>query len=223
MPKIEAAIKDAVARGARREIRRVATPLRRDVRRLRQTLHALRQDVAALRVVADQWRWVVQQTTATHQATQAEAKAARLSPRLNPGPSHAAWPESGKAGTPSRCQCRRGGAVGDWPIIPLGKEPRDGGGSPKAGTAPGEAYPRGDADTEASGRPPKKPSQRPDSSQASRAAKARHADSTETLDQTRRSMRAVPGLGGQRPGRVELGAAAPDGAVLARRRWRPSG
>ena len=82
MPKIEAAIKDTVARGARREIRRVVTSVRRDVRQLRQTLHALRQDVAALRLVADQWRRVAQQTPATPQVTDAEAKAARLSPRL---------------------------------------------------------------------------------------------------------------------------------------------
>ena len=38
MPKMERAIKDAIQRGARREIRLVATPLRREVRRLRHTV-----------------------------------------------------------------------------------------------------------------------------------------------------------------------------------------
>ena len=55
MAKIEMAIKDAIARGARKHIRSAATPLRRDVRRLRQAVRELRSQVAALRDVAARW------------------------------------------------------------------------------------------------------------------------------------------------------------------------
>lgn len=82
MPKIEAAIKDAITRGARREIRRVATPLRRDGRRLRQAFRALRDEVTALQAVVAQWRRAAPPVPATPTVTDAEAKAARLSPRL---------------------------------------------------------------------------------------------------------------------------------------------
>jgi DNA-binding XRE family transcriptional regulator len=82
VPKIEAAIKDAVTRGARREIRRVATPLRRDARRLRQAFRALREEMTALQAVVAPWRRVTPPAPATPMVTDEEAKAARLSPRL---------------------------------------------------------------------------------------------------------------------------------------------
>ena len=49
MPKIEVAIKEAIDRGARRHVRRVATPMRREVRRLRQLVAGFRNDLAASR------------------------------------------------------------------------------------------------------------------------------------------------------------------------------
>ena len=55
MAKIEMAIRDAIARGARKHIRSAATPLRRDVRRLRQAVRELRAQVATLRDTAARW------------------------------------------------------------------------------------------------------------------------------------------------------------------------
>ena len=48
MAKIEMAIKDAIARGARKHVRSAAMPLRRDVRRLRQAVRDLRAQLAAI-------------------------------------------------------------------------------------------------------------------------------------------------------------------------------
>ena len=82
MAKIEMAIKDAIARGARKHIRSAAAPLRRDVRRLRQAVRELRTQLAALREVAARW-------TDSHAGrgwqpgvSEEEAQAARLSPGL---------------------------------------------------------------------------------------------------------------------------------------------
>lgn len=82
MAKIEAAIKDAILRGARRQVRAVATPFRRDLRRLRRAVAELRQNVVALRAVAAQWQRVAQTTTWRPEVSDAELKIARLSPRL---------------------------------------------------------------------------------------------------------------------------------------------
>lgn len=82
MPKIETAIRDAIQRGARKQIRLVAAPLRREVRRLRQAVRQLRRDVTTLRGVAASWQRAVQGTPETPQVTEEAAKAARLSPRL---------------------------------------------------------------------------------------------------------------------------------------------
>ncbi len=82
MAKIEMAIKDAIARGARKHIRSAAAPLRRDVRRLRQAVRELRAQLAALRDVAARW----QQSDAGRRwqpaVSEDEARAARLSPGL---------------------------------------------------------------------------------------------------------------------------------------------
>jgi DNA-binding transcriptional regulator YiaG len=79
MPKIEAAIKDAIDRRARRHIRQVAAPLRREVRRLRQLLAAFRQGLIALKATAAQWGRVAGQTPWTARVSDEAAAAARLS------------------------------------------------------------------------------------------------------------------------------------------------
>jgi DNA-binding transcriptional regulator YiaG len=76
------AIRDAIQRGARREIRLVATPLRREVRRLRQTVAGLRTELIALRATAAQWKRVTDQTHWSSTVSDEAVKAARLSPRL---------------------------------------------------------------------------------------------------------------------------------------------
>jgi DNA-binding transcriptional regulator YiaG len=82
LAKIEMAIKDAIARGARKHVRSAATPLRRDVRRLRQAVRELRAQVMVLREVATRWT----ESNAAHgfepRVSEAEAQAARLSPGL---------------------------------------------------------------------------------------------------------------------------------------------
>ncbi|MGH7322099.1 MAG: helix-turn-helix domain-containing protein [Candidatus Rokuibacteriota bacterium] len=82
MAKIEAAIRDAILRGARRQIRLVAVPLRREARRLRQAVLQLRRDVSALRAVAAQWRRAIRTTRWTPDVSEDEVRIARLSPGL---------------------------------------------------------------------------------------------------------------------------------------------
>jgi DNA-binding transcriptional regulator YiaG len=82
VPKIEVVIKDAIQRGARRQIRLVATPLRRDVRRLRRIVAGLRKDLTALRATAAQWARMAAHTPWTATVSDEAVKAARLSPRL---------------------------------------------------------------------------------------------------------------------------------------------
>ena len=82
MPKIEMAIRDAIRRGARREIRLVATPLRREVRRLRHAVAGLRKELIALRATAAQWERVAEQTPWASMVSDEAVKTARLSPRL---------------------------------------------------------------------------------------------------------------------------------------------
>jgi DNA-binding transcriptional regulator YiaG len=82
VPKIEAAIKEAVLRGARRQVRSVTGPVRREVRRLRHLVAQLRRDVSALRDVAAQWQRVARATPWEPAVTEAELREARLSPRL---------------------------------------------------------------------------------------------------------------------------------------------
>jgi DNA-binding transcriptional regulator YiaG len=82
LAKIEMAIRDAIARGARKHIRSAAAPLRRDVRRLREAVRELRAQLATLRDVAARW----QQSDAGRRwqptVSEEEARAARLSPGL---------------------------------------------------------------------------------------------------------------------------------------------
>ena len=82
MAKIEMAIKDAIARGARKHVRSAATPLRRDVRRLRQAVRELRTQVAALREVAARWTESSAARGCQPGISEEEARSARLSPGL---------------------------------------------------------------------------------------------------------------------------------------------
>jgi DNA-binding transcriptional regulator YiaG len=82
MPKIEVAIKAAIDRGARRHIRQVATPMRREVRRLRQLVAGLRKDVIGLKTTAAQWERMADQRPWTATVSDEAAKAARLSAGL---------------------------------------------------------------------------------------------------------------------------------------------
>ncbi len=82
MAKIEQAIREALARGARREIRRAVRPLRREVHRLRRVLAQTRRDLAGVRDLAAQWQRAAGATPWRPQVSPEEAKAARLSPRL---------------------------------------------------------------------------------------------------------------------------------------------
>lgn len=82
MAKIELAIKDAIHRGARRQLRLVTVPLRREVRRLRRMVSALRRDVTALKDVASTWERAARATPWTAQVSEEAVKAARLSAGL---------------------------------------------------------------------------------------------------------------------------------------------
>ena len=82
MAKIEVAIKDAIARGARKHIRSVAMPLRRDVRRLREAVRELRTQVAALHEVAARWKESNAVRGFQPGVSEEEARTARLSPGL---------------------------------------------------------------------------------------------------------------------------------------------
>ena len=82
MAKLEAMIKDAIARGARRQARRVLLPLRREVFRLRRKVVELRGALTSLRQKAVGWERVMEAAPPVPLVSEAEAKAARLSPRL---------------------------------------------------------------------------------------------------------------------------------------------
>ena len=82
MAKLEAMIKDAIARGARRQVRGVVTPLRRELLRLRKKVGELHGMLTVLRRNAVGWKRLMEATPAIPQVSQEEAKAARLSPRL---------------------------------------------------------------------------------------------------------------------------------------------
>jgi DNA-binding transcriptional regulator YiaG len=80
--KVETAIKEAIQRGARRELRVVTVPLRRDVRRLRRMVSGLREEVSALKGLATSWERVARTAPWTAQVSEAETRAARLSAGL---------------------------------------------------------------------------------------------------------------------------------------------
>jgi DNA-binding transcriptional regulator YiaG len=80
--RIDVVIKDAIARGARKQVRQAVGPLRRDVRRLRVVVRELRARIAALREVAARWEASPASRSWEPAITEEEARAARLSPRL---------------------------------------------------------------------------------------------------------------------------------------------
>lgn len=82
MAKIEVAIRDAIARGSRKQVRQVAGPVRREVRKLRQTVRQLRTEVSALKAVAAQWQRATRGRPWQPEVSERESKEARLSPRL---------------------------------------------------------------------------------------------------------------------------------------------
>ena len=82
MAKIEMAIRDAIARGARKHVRNVATPLRRDVRRLRLAVRELRTQMGVLRDVAARWAESSAARGFQPGVSEEEARTARLSPGL---------------------------------------------------------------------------------------------------------------------------------------------
>ncbi len=82
MAKLETVIKEAIARGARRQVRVVVTPLRREVVRLRKKVTDLHATVMTLRRSANGWKRLMEAAPAIPQISEEDAKAARLSPRL---------------------------------------------------------------------------------------------------------------------------------------------
>jgi DNA-binding transcriptional regulator YiaG len=79
---LEKVMKEAIARGARRQIRVTVMPLRREVVRLRKKMKDLQASVLILRRGANGWRRFIQAAPAIPQVSEEDAKAARLSPRL---------------------------------------------------------------------------------------------------------------------------------------------
>jgi DNA-binding transcriptional regulator YiaG len=80
--KLEAMIKEAIARGARRQVRGVVTPLRREFLRLRKKVGELHATVTTLRRNAVGWKRLLAAAPAIPHVSEEDAKAARLSPRL---------------------------------------------------------------------------------------------------------------------------------------------
>ena len=84
---LESAIKETIARGARRQVRLVLTPLRRELLRLRKTMMELQATVATRQIFISEWRLAVDQARqklhvhiqrAFASKTNAEAEAAKL-------------------------------------------------------------------------------------------------------------------------------------------------
>jgi DNA-binding transcriptional regulator YiaG len=82
LAKIEMAIRETVARGARKQVRQATGPLRREVRRLRALMGQLRRDVSALKEVAARWREAARARPWHADVPEAEVETARLSAGL---------------------------------------------------------------------------------------------------------------------------------------------
>lgn len=85
MAKLESVIKEAIARGARRQVRVVVMPLRREVLRLRRKVAEFQGALTTLRRSAAGWERMMEAAALVPQVSEAEAKSARLSPRLIQG------------------------------------------------------------------------------------------------------------------------------------------
>ena len=82
MAQLESAIKETIARGARRQVRAVVMPLRRELLRLRKRMTTLQATIMTLRQSANGWKRFLEIAPPIPQVSEEEAKAARLSPRL---------------------------------------------------------------------------------------------------------------------------------------------
>jgi DNA-binding transcriptional regulator YiaG len=82
LAKLEIVIREAIARGARKQIRIVVTPLRGEVVRLRRKVGELQTTLTTLRRSANGWKRLIEAAPAMPQVSEEDAKAARLSPRL---------------------------------------------------------------------------------------------------------------------------------------------
>ena len=82
MAKLDAVIKESIAKGARRQIRVALLPLRREVVRLRRRVAELEGTLTTLRRSAAGWRRIMEAAPPVPPVSEEEAKSARLSPRL---------------------------------------------------------------------------------------------------------------------------------------------
>jgi DNA-binding transcriptional regulator YiaG len=82
MGKMEGVFKTEMVRLAKREVNRVALPLRRDVRSLKRTASEFRKTILGLKQFADRQRKQLEQKEAQLTATPEEIKKARFSTRL---------------------------------------------------------------------------------------------------------------------------------------------
>jgi len=80
--KLEAALKEAIARGARRQVRVVVMPLRREVMRVRRRVAVLQGALTTLRRTATGWERIIKAAPPVPPVSEEEAKSARLSPGL---------------------------------------------------------------------------------------------------------------------------------------------
>jgi DNA-binding transcriptional regulator YiaG len=80
--KLEAVIRESIARGARRQIRVAVMPLRREVVRLRRRVGELQGTLTTLQRSAAGWKRIMETTPAVPRVSAEEAKSTRLSPRL---------------------------------------------------------------------------------------------------------------------------------------------
>lgn len=82
MAKLESAIKEAIARGARRQVRLVTLPLRRELLRLRRKVLELHGTMGDVRRSAAGWERMLESAPPVPPVSADEVKSARMSPRL---------------------------------------------------------------------------------------------------------------------------------------------
>jgi len=75
-------MKEAIARGARKQVRHVVLPLRREVFRLRRKVREAQTLLTRLRQSAAGWERMMNAAPPVPAVSEEEAKGARLSPRL---------------------------------------------------------------------------------------------------------------------------------------------
>jgi DNA-binding transcriptional regulator YiaG len=80
--KLETVMKEAIARGARRQVRVLVQPLRREIIRLRRKMGELHGTLTTLRRGAAGWKRLMDAAPPLPHVSEEEAKAARLSPGL---------------------------------------------------------------------------------------------------------------------------------------------